>query len=158
MNTATLLVADRDNLEDLLPLVRSYHEFEAIRRSDTERRTALTPLLGESSFGRIWMIIEAGTPVGYAAICFGYSIEFGGRDAFVDELYLLASARGRGLGRLALTAIRREISRLGVRALHLEVARSNRRARRFYESVGFVARDRFHLMSCRLDGRTAVGH
>jgi ribosomal protein S18 acetylase RimI-like enzyme len=37
---------------------------------------------------------------------------------------------------------------MGIVALHLEVARSNSRARRFYQDLGFMARDRYHLMSC----------
>lgn len=149
MSSPVLLVADCTHLDRLLPFVRHYHAFEAIERSDDERRASLAPLLGENPFGRIWLILEAGEPVGYIALCFGYSIEFGGRDAFVDEFFLTATARGRGLGRSVLAEVRETAAGLGIVALHLEVARSNARARRFYESLGFTARDRYHLMSCR---------
>lgn len=150
MPSPILLVADRSHLDRLLPLVRDYHVFEMIERTDDERRASLYPLLGENPFGRIWLIQEAGEPVGYVALCFGYSIEFGGRDAFVDEFFLTARARGRGLGRQVLADVRDAVAGLGIVALHLEVARSNVRARHFYESLGFAARDRYHLMSCRL--------
>lgn len=158
MHSPTLVIAYPEDLAALLPLVRSYHRFEGIRSSGQDRSSAIAPLLGDNPYGRIWMIVREGAPVGYLALCFGYSVEFGGRDAFVDEFFLIESARGHGLGRLALDAVRREASRLDVRVLHLEVARSNRRARRFYESLGFSARARFHLMSCRLDGRSREGH
>lgn len=148
MSSPVLLVADRTHLDRLLPFVRDYHAFEAIERSDDERRASLAPLLGENPFGRIWLIVEAGEPVGYIALCFGYSIEFGGRDAFVDEFFLTATARGRGLGRQVFAEVRKSAAQLGIVALHLEVARSNPGARRFYQSLGFAARDGYHLMSC----------
>lgn len=148
MNGLRLLVADRAQLERLLPLVRAYHAFELIERTDEERLAALAPLLGENPFGSIWLLEEAGVTVGYIALCFGYSIELGGRDAFVDEFFLVEPARNRGLGRQALEAVRQSAAQLGIVALHLEVARTNGRARRFYERLGFAARDRYHLMTC----------
>jgi ribosomal protein S18 acetylase RimI-like enzyme len=100
--------------------------------------------------GKVWLIQPADVAVGYVAVCFGYSIEFQGRDAFVDEFFLIESARGQGIGRQALTFVRAAVADMGIVALHLEVARSNTRARRFYETLGFTARDRYHLMSCPL--------
>ncbi len=37
-----------------------------------------------------------GTAAGYAALTFGFSLEVGGRDAFIDELFLIEAARGKG--------------------------------------------------------------
>jgi len=144
-----LEIADESHLDVLLPLVRAYHEFERIRMSDAERAAGVGPLLQPgASLGRIWLVRQRGEVVGYAALCFGYSIEFRGRDAFVDELFIVEQARGRGLGSRLLERMKEEAARLGIVALHLEVAHSNRAARRFYESTGFYARDRYFLMSC----------
>jgi len=144
-----LEIAHESHLDALLPLVRAYHEFERIRMSDAERVAAVRPLLQPgASLGRIWLVRQLGEVVGYAALCFGYSIEFRGRDAFVDELFIVEQARGRGLGSRLLERMKVEAARLGIVALHLEVARSNNAARRFYESTGFRARERYCLMSC----------
>jgi GNAT superfamily N-acetyltransferase len=104
-------------------------------------------LLEDPTLGRVWLIEDHGSVAGYLALCFGYSIEFGGRDAFVDELYLLESRRGRGLGKAALEAAAREAATLGVVALHLEVGTENAKARKLYESVGFLPREGFALLS-----------
>jgi GNAT superfamily N-acetyltransferase len=147
-------IATLKDTDLLMPLVRAYHEFEGIDSSSQQRTDAIAPLLSENpEFGRVWLIETKDGVVGYIALCFGYSIEFRGRDAFVDEFYLLESARGRGMGSMALEAIKLEAAQLGVRALHLEVARTNRGAERFYTSAGFTSRERFHLMSCELDGK-----
>lgn len=150
MHRPVLLVAGQPHLEHLLPFVRDYHAFEEIERSDDQRRASVAPLLGDNAYGRIWLITLAEETVGYIALCFGYSIEMGGRDAFVDEFFLAEAVRGRGIGRQVLADVKKAAAGMGIVALHLEVARSNDRARRFYETLGFVARDRYHLMSCRL--------
>jgi ribosomal protein S18 acetylase RimI-like enzyme len=146
-------IATVDDAGILMPFVRAYHEFEGIQSTEPERARSVAPLLSDNGIGRIWIILERGQAVGYIALCFGYSIEFGGRDAFLDEFFVIPSARSRGLGSMALEAVKAEMTRLGVRAMHLEVARNNLGAKEFYSRAGFESREQFHLMSCRLDGR-----
>jgi ribosomal protein S18 acetylase RimI-like enzyme len=148
---AELVTAGPDDAASLLPLVRDYHHFEHIHMSDEQRQRAIAPLLeADATTGRIWLIRSAGQLVGYVAICFGYSIEFRGRDAFIDELFIIESARGHGLGTAVLEQVKSLAAALGVVALHLEVARDNAAARRLYRRAGFASRERFHLMSCTL--------
>ncbi len=76
--------------------------------------------------------------MGYVVLTFGFSLEFKGRDAFVDEIYFRESHRGRGLGRQAIDLLVETCRSLGVRALHLEVGRENDSALEFYKRNGFV--------------------
>lgn len=151
MAEAEIRVATPADLERLLPLVTAYHRFEGIHRTDQERRQALLPLLDlESQVGFILLVADNDELVGYLALCFGYTIEFGGRDAFVDELYVAEGERGRGLGSRLLQAAKEQATKLGVNALHLEVARANAAAKTFYSKLGFKGRETFHLMTCDL--------
>ena len=146
-----LITADTDDMPLLLPLVRAYHDFEGIVVTDSERETALSPLLEENSdLGKVWLIRHQKESVGYIALCFGYSIEFGGRDAFIDEFYITEPARGKGLGHWVLKEIQMKAREYGVCAIHLEVARSNKRAQKSYAKAGFMLRQDFHLMSSKL--------
>ena len=146
-----LRLATLDDAGTLLPLMRAYHEFEGIDATDAERLATIEPLLaGRENLGQVWLIETAAGTVGYIALCYGYSIEFGGRDAFVDELFIVEAERGRGLGRQALERVKAEAATAGVKALHLEVARGNTTAKDFYGKLGFRSRERFHLMSCQL--------
>jgi GNAT superfamily N-acetyltransferase len=145
-------IATVEDAEVLMPLVRAYHEFEGIRSTEPERAQSIAPLLSDDSLGRVWIILEQGQAVGYIAVCFGYSIEFGGRDAFLDEFFLVPTARSRGLGGKVLEAVKSDVAHLGVRAMHLEVAKANLSAKKFYAKAGFESRESFHLMSCRLGG------
>jgi ribosomal protein S18 acetylase RimI-like enzyme len=156
--TVGLECADQLHLDEVLPYVRAFHEHEDIRLSEQQRLSAIRSLLGESHLGRIFLIRHGSRPVGYVAVCFGYSIEFEGRDAFIDEMFVEPESRGVGHGQKALSLLKEEMERLGVKALHLEVDRANERAQRVYRSAGFEPREKYFLMSALLSGTNAEQH
>jgi len=84
--------------------------------------------------------------VGYLALTLGFSIESGGREAFVDELYVEPPVQGRGLGSQALRFAEVLCHELGVRRLRLEVERENIRAKKLYSALGYREHGR-HLLS-----------
>lgn len=90
--------------------------------------------------------------IGYVAISFGFSIEFGGRDAFIDEIFVSSEYRGSGYGREALALMKAEVARHDIKALHLEVTRTNKRAQQLYRSLGFSEREKYFLMSTEIFG------
>lgn len=143
----SIRLAKSSDRDALLELIAAYHAFEQIPHDAVAAAEAIAPLLARTDAGRVWLVRDADRTVGYVALCFGYSIEFGGRDAFVDEMFLVEAARGRGLGRSALDQVADAARGLGVKALHLEVARDNTRAQSLYDRLGFALRDRYVLMS-----------
>jgi ribosomal protein S18 acetylase RimI-like enzyme len=147
--SAAFRPADPADLELLLSLHEEFSREDAQPFEPAEAREALGGLLREPSFGRVWIIEDEGLPVGYLAVCFGYSIEFRGRDAFLDEVYVRPAARGRGLARRALEVAQAECLKAGVRSLHLEVRRGNEAARRLYRDAGFEERQSY-LMTRKL--------
>lgn len=88
-------------------------------------------------------IAEDELTAGYVVVAFGYSLEFHGRDAFVDELFLRPAFRGRSLGREVLRFVEEQCRAAGVTALHLEVERKNTAAQEFYRRLGFQDHDRY---------------
>jgi ribosomal protein S18 acetylase RimI-like enzyme len=142
-----LSLARTDDLEALLPLMRAYAAFDGLAFDEKSARTAMSGLLGDARLGRVAFVCDGATRCGYLALCYGYSIELGGRDGFLDELYVEPAFRNRGLGTRALEAACELARADGVRALHLEVRRGNVAAQRYYERAGFVPRDRYHLLT-----------
>jgi len=139
-------------LDDLPLLAQWMEEFyvEAGYAFDARRaRQALSQLLGDPGLGRVWRIVSDDESVGYVAIAFGFSLEYHGRDAFVDELFIRPLFRGVGLGGRVLEAVESACRELGVRALHLEVERANAAGRALYRRWGFEGNDR-QLLSKRL--------
>lgn len=111
-------------------------------------RDALVGLIADDSLGRIWLIEWDGTAVGYIILTFSYSLEYGGRNAFIDELYLEENYRGQGIGTEAVKFIEKMCQELAVKALHLEVEPGNQRGQSLYRKRGFKMHDR-HLMTKR---------
>jgi ribosomal protein S18 acetylase RimI-like enzyme len=108
-------------------------------------REALERFLANDSFGRAWLILDGSSPVGYVVLTLGYSLEYRGRDAFIDEFFIAASHRSRGWGRAAIAFVEVAARSVGVRAIHLEVSHSNPRAYDFYRRAGFEDYRRFLL-------------
>jgi ribosomal protein S18 acetylase RimI-like enzyme len=109
---------------------------------------AMHELIDDASLGRLHVVEHDGGVAAYFVLGFGFSLEFGGRDAFVDELYVAPHARNQGIGSEALLVAEKLCAEAGVRALHLEVAHENHRARALYARNGYVAHER-HLMTKR---------
>jgi GNAT superfamily N-acetyltransferase len=146
----TLELAEPAQLDALLPLVAAYHAFEEVETSAEQRRKSVGRLLHDKSLGEIWLVRNEGVLIGYIAVCYSYSIEFGGRDAFVDEFYIASAERSKGFGGRVLMEIAALLRARGIVAVHLEVDGGNERARAAYARAGFSSRDRYHVMSLLL--------
>jgi ribosomal protein S18 acetylase RimI-like enzyme len=132
----------------LLELARAFHAEDG--HPLTERGAAAIGLIARGHpLGRAWLVHENGALVGYAVLGLGFGIEYGGADAFVDDLYLVPGARGRGLGEAVPARLEEEARAMGLAALFLLVDPDNLRARRLYDRQG-VAGMRWPLMARRL--------
>jgi GNAT superfamily N-acetyltransferase len=102
---------------------------------------ALDPLLADDRYGVVWVIDRHGAagPVGYAVVTWGWSLEAGGKEAVLDELYL--RDRGTGAGAVALEAICAATAAAGASRIYLETEAANHRVRRFYARAGFDVED-----------------
>lgn len=136
-NDPQLRVALEPDADLLLDFMESYYAFDGHGFDREKARGALVSLLRDPNFGRAWLILDAGSPVGYIVICLGYSLEWLGRDAFVDEFYLRKEYRGRGWGQKIMACLEDAARDLGVRALHLEVVDGNDAAGHLYRKLGF---------------------
>src|SRR5262245_60817380 len=132
-----LLRARGEDLGTLLPLMRAYAEFDGLAFDESKARLAMSELLAKAQLGSVWLIVVEGAARGYLALCYGFSLELGGRDAFLDELYIEPAWRNRGLGSRALACAGDVARAEGICALHLEVRRDNADAQRYYERLGF---------------------
>jgi ribosomal protein S18 acetylase RimI-like enzyme len=122
----------------LLRFMREYYAFDGHGFEEQKALVALLDLLRDPGLGRAWLILDGAGAVGYVVLCFGYSLEWLGRDAFVDELYLLEEYRRRGWGRKTMEFLEEQARVAGVRTLHLEVVRQNTAALEIYRKLGFA--------------------
>jgi len=137
------------DLDALLALQRDYYAEDGYPFVPAVAREAFGRLLADRALGAAWLAEDGGRVAAYVVVTLGWSLEFGGRDAFVDELYVAPAARGRGLGSAGLAAAEAGARALGVRTLHLEVEHGKPAALDLYRRRGFAEHGR-RLLKKRL--------
>jgi len=137
MNAPNFRLAEEKDADLLLDFMQAYYLYDGHGFNREKARAALTALLRNPAFGRTWLISDGDHPAGYIVLCFGYSLEWLGRDAFVDEFYLREEYRGRGWGKTAIRFVEEAARDEGIRALHLEVVEKNTNALQLYRKLKF---------------------
>lgn len=104
---------------------------------------ALRRFLADRDLGEAWIFLDSETPVGYIILTFGFSFEFHGRDAFIDELFVEPPYRRQGIGGRAMQFIAERAHSCGVNAIHLEVDEGNTAAEELYRRAGYADHSRY---------------
>ena len=148
--TNALRAARVDDVPLLVELMREFYA-ESQYALDAERaETVFAQLLSDDRLGRVWIVEADRSAVGYVVLTFVFSMEYGGLNAVVDDLFIRPGYRHQGLGRAALAQVIESCRSQGVRALHLETEPANGAAMRLYRRAGFRENGR-QLMTLRLD-------
>jgi GNAT superfamily N-acetyltransferase len=81
-------------------------------------------------------------PDGLAVLRFRPALWSDGLECYLAELYVVPDKRGRGLGRALMKAVLETARRRGADRIELGTSEQDERARRLYESLGFINRER----------------
>src|ERR1700693_1846589 len=132
------------DLELLLPMMRHMQADDPWSEHFHERtvRANLAELLENPVHGVAYLVREENSPIGYLVICFDYSLEYRGKGAWIDELFVERSHRQQGIGAYLLNLAESASREHGAQYLHLEVSHGNR-AIELYRRRGFVDHDRY---------------
>lgn len=132
---------------EILELLTEFYATDVESPLAKKLRGTLTELLIYPKYGNVFIIKSGVDIIGYLILTFGYSIEYGGRDAFIDEFYIKENYRNKGIGKEALDYIIKYARTTGIRALHLQVKEKHKAAKNLYEKSGFTFQDgRFMTM------------
>ena len=147
--TAVLTLASIGDLGKVAPLVAAFHS-EGALTIEPQRIAAVTHLFEGTPLGALYLIGPRVTPIGYVVVSHGFSIEFGGPNAFIDKIYICTPVRGKGIGVESLLQICKILKAGDTKAVHLEVDQTNTVAQRLYSRDGFDLRSNYNLMSKEL--------
>src|SRR5262245_11342731 len=101
------------DLEAIVPLVQEFCAVDGHPYDEALVRGALGPLLASDQHGVVWLAVQDEAVAGYAVVTWGYSLESGGRDALLDELYV--RARRKGVGGALMEALLADCTARGLR-------------------------------------------
>jgi GNAT superfamily N-acetyltransferase len=120
-------------------------DFNAIDNYPFDREKCLHNLdilIRNEQLGRIWMIYSDDMLAGYIVLTFGFSFEYKGRMAMIDEFYIKEEFRNLGIGLKTMEFIHAKAAELGVNTILLEVENHNEKAKRLYFKQGYSGKDR----------------
>jgi GNAT superfamily N-acetyltransferase len=125
----------------VLGLVRAFYEHDGYPYDEELVTGALVPLLEDDTRGLVWLALDpaSGDALAYAVLTWGWSLESGGPEAVLDELY--ADRRGEGVGGQLLDHVLTAARELGTRRIFIETERRKDDTRRFYTRHGFSAEE-----------------
>lgn len=131
------------DLDDLLPLVRAYCQFNGVQRSDESLLAISRALIADPDREGVQLLGRnaAGDAVGFATVVWTWATWAGGRVGIMGDLFVASPARRAGCGRALIEACRRECSRVGALGLMWTTAPDNTAARSLYESLGASSRE-----------------
>jgi len=143
--TVVLQPVGPGDLAALTAYADAYVAYDRHARDAAVQQQALRQLCDGTPYACCFFIALEGRRIGYVSAAYGFSIEVGGLDFFLDEFFLEEPFRGRGYGRQALALIEAEVRRRGGRRLCLEAELHNPRAKALYETRGYQQHERFLL-------------
>ena len=132
-------------ITDISTITQMMQDFYAIDNypMDVEvAKTLFQEFISNEHLGKSWLIYSENEIVGYIILTFIFSFEYGGKIAFVDELFIKETARGKGFGKEAIQFIQREVPKLSLKLLYLEVEPHNENAQKLYLAHDFELHNR----------------
>jgi len=136
MNALFQLLSEQE-IPSLLELMRDFYTQQEMRFEDASATRAIHLLLEAPERGQIYLIFRGSELAGYFALTFCFSLEFHGRFALLDEVYLREAFRRQKLGKAVVAFAEDLCKKAGIKALRLEVGRGNQPAQSLYRAAGF---------------------
>jgi GNAT superfamily N-acetyltransferase len=133
----------RDDLDDLLPLMRGYCDFYEVAPSDAALRALSLALIASPDTSGMQLIARDaadgggdGTAVGFATLYWTFSTLAASPIGLMNDLYVDPPARGGGTGRALIEACEAECAQRGLPLLEWETAPGNATAQALYDKLG----------------------
>ncbi|AIM39288.1 hypothetical protein KO02_23285 [Sphingobacterium sp. ML3W] len=126
-----------NNIDTIVAMMQDFYAIDGYDIDPVVSRENFEVFLKDENLGQSWLIKENDLVLGYIIVVYFFSFEFKGRVALLDELYISADARGKGLGKKAVQFIKEYVQEVGCKLVLLEVEPHNLPAQKLYENQGF---------------------
>jgi ribosomal protein S18 acetylase RimI-like enzyme len=149
MSVATRLAAVSD-VERVAPLFDAYRQFYGLAPDPELARQYLAERLSRGESVVLLAERAVGVSLGFVQMYPTFSSLRAARTFILYDLFVDPAARQRGVGRRLMEAAAEEARRRGAVSLVLSTAKTNHRAQRLYESLGWVRDEEFYEYNLRL--------
>lgn len=143
-------VVSKENLAEVLPLIRAYQEFYKVTAISDDRNAEFFSQFGETSpAGCQFIYREEGVVVGFATIYFSYTSTITSKVAVLNDLFTVPECRGKGIGRELIEHCRHYAAQNGAARLQWLTAPENAQAQKLYDSMA-AAKSTWHFYTYNL--------
>ena len=130
------------DIEIITQMMQDFYAIDNYPMDVEVAKTLFQEFISNEHLGKSWLIYSEKEIVGYIILTFIFSFEYGGKIAFVDELFIQETARGKGFGKEAIQFIQQEVPKLSLKLLYLEVEPHNENAQKLYLAHDFELHNR----------------
>jgi GNAT superfamily N-acetyltransferase len=126
-------------LAELLPLMRAYCDFYAVRPSDDGLVAMSRALIADPEREGVQLLArhgDTGRAVGFATIFWTWSTTRGARIGVMNDLFVTHEARGARVGEALIAACAERARRRGAVSLTWQTTLDNERAQALYDRIG----------------------
>lgn len=126
----------------ILPMMETFYAIDGYPIDIEKSKALFKTFIADENLGKAWLIYNNGQAAGYVILTTIFSFEYGGKIAFIDELYIKEAFRGKGIGKASVTFLKEQATKLGLKVLYLEVEHHNSNAQDLYLKSGFTVHNR----------------
>ena len=130
------------DIEIITQMMQDFYAIDNYPMDIEVTKNLFQEFISNDHLGKSWLIYSESEIVGYIILTFIFSFEYGGKIAFVDELFIKETARGKGFGKEAIQFIQQEVPKLSLKLLYLEVEPHNENAQKLYLAHDFELHNR----------------
>ena len=130
------------DIEIITQMMQDFYAIDNYPMDVEVAKTLFQEFISNEHLGKSWLIYSENEIVGYIILTFIFSFEYGGKIAFLDELFIKETARGKGIGKEAIQFIQKEVPKLSLKLLYLEVEPHNENAQKLYLAHDFELHNR----------------
>lgn len=138
----TIRPASEHEVPQVLAFIRALAKYERLEHEAVATEADLREtLFGAHRYAEVVWACSGAEPVGFALFFHNYSTFRGRPGLYLEDLFVLPQARGRGIGKRLLTWLAHAAVERGCARLEWSVLNWNEPAIAFYRSVGAVPMD-----------------
>ena len=130
------------DIEVITQMMQDFYAIDNYPMDIEVAKNLFREFISNENLGKSWLIYSENEIVGYIILTFIFSFEYGGKIAFVDELFIKETARGKGFGKEAIQFIQQEVPKLSLKLLYLGVEPHNENAQKLYLAHDFELHNR----------------
>jgi ribosomal protein S18 acetylase RimI-like enzyme len=125
------------DIDAIVVMMQDFYAIDGYPMAVDASKKLFAEFLMDGNLGKAWLISSGETIAGYVILTFVFSFEYGGRIAFLDELYIKDEMRGKGIGKQTIAFVQEEARKAHVKTVYLEIEPHNEKAQQLYQASGF---------------------